>query len=214
VYFVAEGLGDRELWTSDGTMVGTKQVRDINPSGPSDPEDLKVTAGRLFFTADDGVHGRELWTSDGTEAGTFLVSDLLPGPLSSGAMLLGASGSNLYIRGSNGLTGNEIWRIDALAVPTESLETLPTEDVVLSSVWPNPFTSRARLEIRVPATSRIRTEVFDILGRHVATLSEGWVSGQSGQTVEIDGSNWAPGVYFVRVSTAGTSVTRSFIKSR
>ncbi|MGB1375149.1 MAG: T9SS type A sorting domain-containing protein, partial [Rhodothermales bacterium] len=213
LYFVADDLGDRELWTSDGTSGGTYRVKDIHTSGSADPEDLVVAAGRLFFTAEDGLHGRELWTSDGTDLGTFLVSDLLPGPLSSGAALLGADGNRLFIRGSNGTTGNELWVVDALAVPTETLE-LPGEIAALSPPWPNPFTSTARMELTLPQSENVRIEVFDLLGRRVDLIANGWMPAGKSQSIELDGTLWASGVYFVRVSAADTYVSRSIIKSR
>ncbi len=51
-----------ELWVSDGTEAGTRLLQDIAP-GPasSNPEELTVVNGRLYFSADDRVHGRELW---------------------------------------------------------------------------------------------------------------------------------------------------------
>ena len=41
-------------------------VKDIaSGSGSANPSALGVSAGRLFFTADDGVHGQELWLHTG-----------------------------------------------------------------------------------------------------------------------------------------------------
>ncbi|HSP81726.1 MAG TPA: ELWxxDGT repeat protein, partial [Myxococcaceae bacterium] len=57
-----------ELWVSDGTVAGTRLVKDIYP-GPmgSSPSSLAVQGRRVFFAADDGSgEGRELWVSDGT----------------------------------------------------------------------------------------------------------------------------------------------------
>jgi ELWxxDGT repeat protein len=50
-----------------------------NVPGGSDPQDLTVADGVLFFSARDAAHGRELWKSDGTAAGTTLVDDIVPG---------------------------------------------------------------------------------------------------------------------------------------
>jgi ELWxxDGT repeat protein len=79
-----------ELWRSDGSAEGTRQVKDIDP-GPSDGfveaydffdtyrAYFTVLDDRLFFIASDGRHGFELWRTDGTTAGTAMVSDLVPG---------------------------------------------------------------------------------------------------------------------------------------
>lgn len=68
-----EGRG--ELWSYDGSDVNL--VEDINPEGASDPFDLTVYQGELYFTAEDGEHGREVWTYNGSSA--RLVKDISPG---------------------------------------------------------------------------------------------------------------------------------------
>ena len=51
-----------ELWTSDGSAVGTVRVSDIAPGMASaSPDSLRALPGGVLFTANDGVHGRELW---------------------------------------------------------------------------------------------------------------------------------------------------------
>ena len=80
-YFQAyDGVNGFELWKSDGTLAGTKLVKDINP-GPGSSFHYRFTEfvaykGALYFQANDGVHGFELWRTDGTEAGTVLVEDI------------------------------------------------------------------------------------------------------------------------------------------
>jgi ELWxxDGT repeat protein len=83
------GLGNTELWKSDGTEAGTVLVKEINTRVESlvrfgsHPSELTNVGGTVFFNADDGVHGEELWKSDGTAVGTVLVKDIESG--SSGA---------------------------------------------------------------------------------------------------------------------------------
>src|SRR5437764_5120645 len=99
-----------ELWMSDGTAAGTRQVADINP-GPngSNPSGLVAVGSTVFFAADDGVHGVELWKSDGTSAGTVLVADLdLNG--SGAPARLTQVGAAVYFSASDGVTGRELWK--------------------------------------------------------------------------------------------------------
>ena len=63
-----------ELWTSDGTVEGTKMVVDAMPGDAhSSLSSMTSFNGRVFysFTTTDGSSG--LWASDGTAAGTHLV---------------------------------------------------------------------------------------------------------------------------------------------
>src|SRR4029079_18252745 len=52
-------------------------VKNINPNGSSDPQQMVAVGDKVYFPADDGVHDRELWVSDGTSAGTHMVKDIL-----------------------------------------------------------------------------------------------------------------------------------------
>jgi ELWxxDGT repeat protein len=113
LFFTADdGVSGRELWSTDGTPVGTRLVRDIVP-GPvgSRPTGLTVAGGRLFFAADDGAHGKELWQSDGTAEGTRLVQDLAAGPASSSPFGMAQVGDLLVFIADNGQTDRELWAL-------------------------------------------------------------------------------------------------------
>src|ERR1043165_9310152 len=72
------GGSDNELWKTDGTAAGTVMIKDINPGFTgSDPQNLTVFGGKVYFNADDGTgNGRELWSTTGTPAGTGRAVDL------------------------------------------------------------------------------------------------------------------------------------------
>lgn len=81
-FFSASGIEGNELWMSDGTVTGTKIVKDINPGtadGIKNVSSYIYTKQGFFFSANDGLHGNELWKTDGTNAGTLLVKDIYPG---------------------------------------------------------------------------------------------------------------------------------------
>jgi ELWxxDGT repeat protein len=87
LYFTAnDGLTGREIWTTDGTEIGTSILKDIGPgyeSGYRDAFGPVNLDGALFFSAFDGRltggHGIEMWRTLGTKAETQLVEDLNPG---------------------------------------------------------------------------------------------------------------------------------------
>src|SRR5262245_32757471 len=57
LYFTADGTGSglgRELWKTDGSVLGTVVVKDIHPGlAGSNPGNLAVAGSLLYFTADD-----------------------------------------------------------------------------------------------------------------------------------------------------------------
>ncbi len=79
VYFTAkEDTHGEELWVSDGTVDGTKMVKDIYP-GATSSNVCYITRfnDKVVFqaTAND-EDGAELWISDGTEEGTHMIMDI------------------------------------------------------------------------------------------------------------------------------------------
>ncbi len=101
-----------ELWTSDGTVTGTRVVKDICEGGDSYPYHLTTALERVFFTAYDPANGRELWTSDGTDAGTRLVAQIAPGAASSAPDALHFSGASLLFGADDGVAGREPWLVE------------------------------------------------------------------------------------------------------
>ena len=71
VYFAADGAGvGRELFRLDGLANTPTLVTDlVAGAGSSNPQDLAVAGGRLFFVATSGLYG-----TDGTAAGTVLLA--------------------------------------------------------------------------------------------------------------------------------------------
>jgi ELWxxDGT repeat protein len=118
VYFGAQDASHGfELWTSDGTVAGTRMVRDLRPGGDSEPRELTVFEGQLFFTAagEDGY--RELWRSDGTEAGTVPVVGL--GIFHSGApSQLTVHDGRLWFFADDAEHGFELWSSDGTEAGT------------------------------------------------------------------------------------------------
>ncbi|MFE8603531.1 ELWxxDGT repeat protein [Archangium violaceum] len=103
-----------ELWVTNGTVSGTRRVKDILPGGEDNEVLLFLTvlSDRLYFSANDGVHGRELWVSDGTERGTRLFADINPGSASSSPTdLLSVHNSKMFFAADDGVHGREPWKL-------------------------------------------------------------------------------------------------------
>jgi ELWxxDGT repeat protein len=109
-----------ELWVSDGTPEGTRQLKDlVGGARSSFPRQFTPVGGRLFFSAIDANQNPALWVSDGSARGTVL---LRRGPLSGGAAL----GNQLIF--SVELNGAlEIWRSNGSARGTARIAQLAGE---------------------------------------------------------------------------------------
>jgi ELWxxDGT repeat protein len=112
-----------ELWTSDGTADGTVMFKDIRPGtssalpGWSDPPELVVANGMLFFAANDGVNGAELWVSDGTPSGTLMVENLASFWAVEGPKGLTVAGGLLFFQADSS-SGRELHALNTTDVVT------------------------------------------------------------------------------------------------
>jgi len=146
LFFTAnDGFLGRELWRSNGSLLGTQLVKDINPgpasSNPTAQQHplpnlrsliLKDAFGRdrlLLFGADDGFFGGELWRTDGSNSGTFRVQDINSGTPSGldGNRLIGAVfHNNIFFAANN---GNNVFNIEPWRSNGATLGTLLVQDI-------------------------------------------------------------------------------------
>lgn len=132
LYYVDDdGSSGKELWRSDGTAAGTHMLVDINEGSlGSDPAELTVLDGFLYFRASDGKaagdHGSELWRSDGTTAGTEMVKDINDGNQDGNPEELTVVDGLLYFRASDGTGGGrhgvELWVHDPATGATKMVK--------------------------------------------------------------------------------------------
>ncbi len=70
----------------------------------------------------------------------------------------------------------------------------------LSQNYPNPFNPSTNIKFSLPKDGEASLKIYDIVGNEVATYLEGFV--KAGEyNAAIDGTNWASGVYFYRLTT-------------
>jgi ELWxxDGT repeat protein len=107
-----------EPWTSDGTVAGTKVLKDIVAGpGSSAPGSYFRFGSDVMFRASDTDHGMSLWRTDGTEAGTAFVSAFNTRAGSAPA-LIARDGDVMYLRATDGVHGSELWISDGTAAGT------------------------------------------------------------------------------------------------
>ena len=106
-----------ELWSSNGTAVGTGLVKDIYTGNQgSSPTGLTARGSTVFFAAaetDGTATDVELWRSNGSPGGTSRVKDIAPGSSASGNPTnITNAGGAIFLSASNGSQGMEPWRSD------------------------------------------------------------------------------------------------------
>lgn len=80
------------------------------------------------------------------------------------------------------------------------------------SCSPNPFNAATRVGVHLPGAGRTEIAVFDLTGRAVASLFSGNLKA-GGHSFLWDASRQAPGVYLLRMETAGRRISKRVILS-
>ena len=80
------------------------------------------------------------------------------------------------------------------------------------SIYPNPSSSSVNLEMNIATPSEVSIQVTDLSGKIVATQNLGFLPLGKNQTT-IQSASFNNGLYYVTISSNGTSVTKKFIKN-
>jgi choice-of-anchor B domain-containing protein len=84
----------------------------------------------------------------------------------------------------------------------------------VASAYPNPFTSRFTLAIQIPDAQRVDIEVYDVLGRRVASVYSGVIEASVQEQFDVDLSEFPAGTYYYRVTGDNFSESRPIVLSR
>jgi beta-lactamase superfamily II metal-dependent hydrolase len=84
------------------------------------------------------------------------------------------------------------------------------------SVFPNPFVQVTTFRLSIPESQSVSLDIFDVSGRLVQQIAPA-SAGNTPYTVTWDGSSLgggmvAPGVYFLRLSTASAGISKKVVK--
>jgi len=91
--------------------------------------------------------------------------------------------------------------VDGSASYSRILETEVRLDraVAVQAPYPNPVRQRATLTVTVRNRQGVRIQLYDVLGRRVATILDAEVPAQETRDVQIDARRLASGLYFLRI---------------
>ncbi len=98
--------------------------------------------------------------------------------------------------------------IGATAIPEPGQ--LVVNDFSLGQNYPNPFNPTTRIDFTIPKATKVSLEVYDLSGRKVATIFNGFRNAGR-YTVEFNGSNLASGLYLVKMQAGNFNAFRKMI---
>ena len=85
----------------------------------------------------------------------------------------------------------------------------PTEFCLMPN-YPNPFNPETTLSFALPKAARVELSVYDVSGRLVTSLVDGWREAGYHQVI-FDASNYASGIYLARISAGDFSRTLKMV---
>jgi ELWxxDGT repeat protein len=139
LFFLAnEAATGSELWVTDGTPGGTRQVVDLTPGPESSSLSHLTGLGQtlVFFRrlpeSPSLPERSELWRSDGSAAGTVRLLELAPGT-SVGRQEI-QLGDSLFFFLSDASHGTELWRTDGTTAGTSRVRALDEDEVAVLDV--------------------------------------------------------------------------------
>jgi choice-of-anchor B domain-containing protein len=107
-----------------------------------------------------------------------------------------------------------VWYSEPIAVTVTAVadETLPLRYALFQN-FPNPFNPTTVIRFELPASGYTTLQVFDLLGREVATLMNAYL--EAGEySVPFGAKNIASGVYWYRLSSGEFTATRKLVLSK
>jgi ELWxxDGT repeat protein len=116
----------KELYVTDGTVAGTRLVKDINTDNGwcwwcnPHPDYLQPLNGKVIFRAGQN-NDREVWVSDGTSAGTFRLADINANG-NSDADQFAVLGDRVYFRARGTHGRHQLWSTDGTVAGTALVE--------------------------------------------------------------------------------------------
>ena len=167
------------------------------------------------YTDSYGARGSDFWLIKLDEHGERIWSRTLGGGSSDECYCVVQTSDGGYALAgytySFGAGGADFWLVKTgpeLSVePSENL--LPSE-YVLHQNFPNSFNPVTEIVYEMPKAGDVSLRVYDILGRDVATLAQGYV-GAGSHRVMFDGSGLSSGIYFYHLRVGDFTAAKKMV---
>lgn len=184
------------------TTDGGESWNDLSTFVNFDLNDLHFTSADTGFAVGDG--GRILITADGGENFTssynITSKDLISIHMidENIGWISGEKGTLLSTSTGGGIATSNV-NEEAINIPVSA---------ELHQNYPNPFNPTTVISYQLSENSKVQLEVFDMLGRKVATLVNGNRQTAGEHKITFNASNLSSGVYLYQLKTGNTVITK------
>jgi gluconolactonase len=181
---------------NDSTISGKRTLYTISTLGYADG--MKIdTAGNIYCAGPTGI-----WIVSPTGA---LLGKIAMSETPSNCNWGDTDRKTLYIT-----AGSSLYRIRVLATGVVSPQLRNSGYYELQDSYPNPCNPGTMINFHIPWTSAVTLNVFDLLGRQIATLVSGTLS-PGEHSVRWDTSEVSSGIYFYRLSSGSYINTKKIV---
>ncbi len=207
---------DGQSWNMNQKFYGSRPSKSSNFGSSLDLSGEVLLVGSPSggqYEPGGAVYAFEYSDSGWTESVRMVVPENLNNGLGINVTISGEYffvGATRLFRSYGESGGVVVFENPVLTTGKEVLSELPAA-YSIDGPYPNPFSSRTAITLRVNRTERVEVSLYDMLGRQVRNVFSGVLT--ASQTVEIpfDGSRLANGPYLIRVQ--GDSFSESLLVS-
>ena len=109
-------------------------------------------------------------------------------------------------------TSKGVWRrpFSQLVKIDEPKSNFPLQVYRLYQNYPNPFNSETIISYHIPKYEKVQISIFDLSGKLVTNLIDEYHY-PGNYTINWQGDNVGSGIYYIRLSTNNTAITRKCI---
>lgn len=186
------------------------------PPVPPEGLDVRFASGRFAEAAVSGREGKQTFPLR-ISGGKFPVTLRWDKPLSENGYLevayQGEKPKQYSLAKGGEVTIDENDFINAKIVVLSSAAKEMPKVFALHQNYPNPFNPTTKIRYDVPKSSRVTLKVFNLIGQEVLTLVDA-VEEPGFKTVSLDASGLASGIYFYKLQSDETNLTKKFMLIR
>ncbi|NQT25079.1 S8 family serine peptidase [candidate division KSB1 bacterium] len=167
------------------------------------------------------VPGEQHWASQGTSMASPITAGcvalyLQKNPNATHSQIKQAVINSATNDGFTGSLPNNTWGYGKLNIfsmmTANAVEDNPAQpgSFELFAAYPNPFNPTSTIRYQLPAQSKVQLSIYNALGQLQEVLID-QVQSEGTHQVQVDGSDWASGVYLCKIEAAGQIRTTKMI---